>query len=168
MPLSLHFGSGGAPTVAPEAPFTTAIALFGLNSQMCTIDLVNSRVFERFPRLKVALSEGGIGWMPYILERADYTWERHRYYTGMADASRPSEIFRSNIFGCFIYDDAGLANIDRIGEDNIMFEGDYPHSDSNWPHAREMLAKSLAGVPDDVARKIAEDNARRVYNFPRR
>lgn len=166
-PLSLHFGSGGAPVVAPEAPFTAAIALFGLNSQMCTIDLVNSRIFEKFPALKVALSEGGIGWMPYILERADYTWERHRFYTGMADASRPSEIFANNIFGCFIYDDAGLANIDLIGEDNIMFEGDYPHSDSNWPHTREMLAKSLANVPDDTARKIAEGNARRVYNFPR-
>ena len=134
---------------------------------MCTIDLVNTRIFERFPKLKVALSEGGIGWMPYILERADYTWERHRYYTGMSDASRPSDIFHNNIYGCFIYDDAGLANIDRIGENNIMFEGDYPHSDSNWPHSREMLAKSLADVPDDVARKIAEDTARRVYEFPR-
>ena len=59
------------------------------------------------------------------------------------------------------------ANLDRIGVDNVMFESDYPHSDSNWPHAREMLAKSLADTPDDVARKIAEDNARRVYNFPR-
>ena len=167
MPLSLHFGSGGAPAVAPGAPFTAAIALFGLNSQMCTIDLVNSRIFERFPALKVALSEGGIGWMPYILERADYTWERHRYYTGMADSLRPSELFRRNIFGCFIYDDAGLANIDRIGENNIMFEGDYPHSDSNWPNSRQMLAKSLADIADPVAGKIAEGNARRVYNFPR-
>ncbi|MGD9797740.1 MAG: amidohydrolase family protein [Acidimicrobiia bacterium] len=167
MALSLHFGSGGAPAVAPGAPFTAAIALFGLNSQMCTVDLVNSRVFERFPKLKVALSEGGIGWMPYILERTDYTWERHRFYTGMADASRPSEIFRNNIFGCFIYDDAGIANIDLIGENNIMFESDYPHSDSNFPHAREMLEKSLANVSDAQARKIAEDNARRVYNFPR-
>jgi predicted TIM-barrel fold metal-dependent hydrolase len=165
--LSLHFGSGGAPTVAAEAPFTTAIALFGLNSQMCTVDLVNSRIFERFPKMKVALSEGGIGWIPYILERTDYTWERHRFYTGMEDASRPSEVFRNNIFGCFIYDDVGLANIDLIGQDNAMFESDYPHSDSNWPHAREMLAKSLVDLPDDLCRKIAEDNARRVYNFPR-
>ncbi len=167
MPLCLHFGSGGPPTVAAEAPFTTAIALFGLNSQMATVDLVNTRIFERFPRLKVALSEGGIGWMPYILERMDYTWERHRYYTGMADARKPSDIFATNIFGCFIYDEAGLANIERIGADNIMFESDYPHSDSNWPHTRKMLAEALAHVPDEVARKIAEDNARRVFNFPR-
>ena len=66
----MHFGVGRhRRAVAPEAPFTTAIALFGLNSQMCTVDLVNTRIFERFPGLKVALSEGGIGWMPYILER---------------------------------------------------------------------------------------------------
>lgn len=167
VPLALHFGSGGAPTVAEEAPFTTAIALFGVNSQMATIDLVNSPIFTKFPKLKVALSEGGIGWMPYILERADYTWERHRWYTGMEKARKPSELFRENIFGCFIVDEAGIANVERIGVDNVMFESDYPHSDSNWPHARKLLAESLANVPDDVARKIAEDNARRVFDFPR-
>lgn len=167
VPLSLHFGSGGAPAVAPGAPFTTAIALFGLNSQMALIDLVNTRLFERFPNLKFALSEGGIGWMPYALERADYTWDRHRYYTGMDTAKKPSDVFKDHIYGCFIYDDAGLRNIDLIGEDNIMFESDYPHSDSNWPHTRKMLAESLSGVSDSVARKIAEDNARTLYNFPR-
>ncbi len=167
LPLCMHFGSGGTPNVAPDGPFTAAIALFGLNSQQCTVELVNSRVFERFPGLKVALSEGGIGWIPYILERCDYTWERHRWYTGMEDARRPSEIFRDHIFGCFIADEAGLKNVELIGEDNIMFECDYPHSDSNWPHTRKMLAEALADVPDAQARKITEDNARRLYNFPR-
>jgi predicted TIM-barrel fold metal-dependent hydrolase len=167
LPLCMHFGSGGTPNIAPGGPFTAAIALFGLNSQQCTVELVNTRIFERFPRLKVALSEGGIGWMPYIIERCDYTWERHRWHTGMDDAKRPSEIFRDHIYGCFIYDDAGLRNIDLIGEDNIMFECDYPHSDSNWPHTRKMLAESLANVPDEQARKIAEANARKLFNFPR-
>jgi len=167
VPLSIHFGSGGAPVVAAEAPFTTAIALFGLNSQMATIDLCNTRLFERFPNLKFALSEGGIGWMPYILERADYTWERHRFYTGMEDARKPSDIFRDHLFGCFIADDAGLQNVDLIGEDNIMFESDYPHSDSNWPHARKMLAESLVHLSDATCAKIAEGNARKLFNFPR-
>jgi predicted TIM-barrel fold metal-dependent hydrolase len=167
LPLCMHFGSGGTPNIAPGGPFTAAIALFGLNSQQTTVELVNSRVFEHFPKLKVALSEGGIGWMPYILERCDYTWERHRYYTGMTDARRPSDIFRDHIYGCFIYDDAGLANIDLIGEDNIMFECDYPHSDSNWPHTRKMLAESLTNIPEAQARKLAETNARKLFNFPR-
>jgi predicted TIM-barrel fold metal-dependent hydrolase len=167
LPLCMHFGSGGPPPIAPGGPFTAAIALFGLNSIMATVELVNSRIFERFPNLKVALSEGGIGWMPYILERTDSTWERHRFYTGMADAKRPSDIFRDHIYGCFISDEAGLKNIDLIGVDNIMFEGDYPHSDSNWPNARKLLEVSLAEVPDDQARKIAESNARSLFNFPR-
>jgi predicted TIM-barrel fold metal-dependent hydrolase len=103
-----------------------------------------------------------------MLERCDYTWERHKIYTGMADAKKPSEIFREHIYGCFIADDAGIRNIDLIGEDNVMFESDYPHSDSNWPNARKMLEESLANTPDHIARKIAEDNARRLFNFPRK
>jgi hypothetical protein len=85
----------------------------------------------------------------------------------MADARKPSDIFREHIFGCFISDEAGLANLDLFGVDNVMFEGDYPHSDSNWPHARKLLEESLRDVPDDQARKVAELNARRVFNFPR-
>jgi predicted TIM-barrel fold metal-dependent hydrolase len=168
LPVSMHFGSGGAPNVAPGGPFTATIAQYGLNSLQCCIELVNSRIFEKFPNVKFALSEGGIGWMPWMLERCDYPWERHKIYTGMADAKKPSEIFREHIYGCFIADDAGIRNIDLIGEDNVMFESDYPHSDSNWPNARKMLEESLANTPDHIARKIAEDNARRLFNFPRK
>jgi predicted TIM-barrel fold metal-dependent hydrolase len=167
LPLCLHFGSGGAPTVAPEAPFLVAIALFGLNSQMTTVDLLLSPVFHKFPRLRVALSEGGIGWMPYILERTDYSWDRHRWYQDVDRENKPSDLFREHIFGCFIYDEAGLHSLDLIGEDNVMFEGDYPHSDSNWPNSRKMLAEVMLDFPDDTARKVAEMNARRVFNVPR-
>ena len=167
MPLCLHFGSGGAPEVAPDANFAVAIALFGMNSQFTTVDLLLSRVFHEFPRLRVALSEGGIGWMPYVVERLDYTWERHRWYTGVNQDVAPSELFRDHIFGCFIADNAGIEVRHLIGMDNVMFEGDYPHSDSNFPASRKKLADVLRDVPDDEARKIAEDNARRVFNFPR-
>jgi predicted TIM-barrel fold metal-dependent hydrolase len=168
MPLCMHFGTGGAPSTAPDAPFAVAIALFGMNSQFTTVDLLLSPVFHKFPRLKVALSEGGIGWIPYVLERTDYTWERHRWYTGVNTEVRPSDLFREHIFGCFIADEAGIATREAIGISNIMFEGDYPHSDSNFPHSRKKLAEVLSTVPDDEARLIAEDNARRVFGFPRR
>ena len=167
LPLCLHFGTGGAPDVAPDANFAVAIALFGMNSQFTTVDLLLSPVFHKHPRLKVALSEGGIGWMPYVLERVDYTWERHRWYTGVNTDVRPSDLFRDHIFGCFIADEAGIEIRNLIGIHNVMFESDYPHSDSNFPASREKLGAALAAVPDDEARKIAEDNARRVFNFPR-
>jgi predicted TIM-barrel fold metal-dependent hydrolase len=167
LPLCLHFGSGGAPEVAPDANFAVAIALFGMNSQFTTIDLLLSPVFHKFPRLRVALSEGGIGWIPYVLERADYTWERHRWYTGVNTEVRPSDLFKDHIFGCFIADNAGVEMRHLAGIDNLMFEGDYPHSDSNFPSSRKILAEVLHDVPDAEARKIAEENARRVFNFPR-
>jgi predicted TIM-barrel fold metal-dependent hydrolase len=167
MPLCLHFGSGGAPDVAPDANFAVAIALFGMNSQFATVDLLFSPVFHKFPQLRVALSEGGIGWIPYVVERLDYVWERHRWYTGVNVDARPSDLFRDHIFGCFISDDAGVETRHLIGIRNLMFEGDYPHSDSNFPASRKKLADVLRDVPDEEASAIAETNARRVFNFPR-
>jgi predicted TIM-barrel fold metal-dependent hydrolase len=167
VPLCLHFGSGGAPPVAPDGPSTALIAMYGLNSVQCTVELLNSRMFDRFPRLRIAMSEGGIGWIPYVVERCDYVWDRHRFHSGMEKARRPSEIYREHIFGCFISDDGGIANLERIGVDNVMFESDYPHSDCNWPNSRVRLERSLADVPDELARKVAELNARRLFGFPR-
>ena len=167
LPLCMHFGTGGVPATAADAPFAVAIALFGMNSEFTTVDLLLSPVFHKFPRLRVALSEGGIGWIPYVLERTDYTWDRHRWYTGVNTDVRPSDLFRDHIFGCFIADEAGIDFRDKIGVTNIMFEGDYPHSDSNFPHSRKKLSEVLADVPEAEARAIAEDNARRVFNFPR-
>ena len=116
----------------------------------------------------MALSEGGIGWMPWMLERIDYVWERHRHYTGCNPDVRPVRArSRTTSSGASSPTTPASRSVDLIGVDNIMFESDYPHSDSNWPSSRMVLEKMLANVPDDVARKIAEDNARRLYNFPR-
>jgi predicted TIM-barrel fold metal-dependent hydrolase len=166
LPLSMHFGSGGMPQgLAPDGDLFIGIALFGINSMMTTVDLLFSDVFYKFPRLKVALSEGGIGWMPYILERVDYSWGRHKYWCDINADKLPSELFREHIYGCFIADRSGIEQRNRIGIDNILFESDYPHSDCNWPHTRKMLAEALADVPDDEARKIAELNARALYHL---
>lgn len=168
LPLSVHFGSGGAPQgTAPDGDMLITIALFGLNSMMAMVDLLFSPVFYKFPNLKFVLAEGGIGWIPYLLERSNYSWERHKYWCNVNPDVRPSDLFRDHIYGCFISDTAGLEARDRIGVDQILFEADYPHSDCNWPHTRKVLAESLADVPDEDARKIAELNARRIFRFPR-
>ncbi|HEY2330703.1 MAG TPA: amidohydrolase family protein, partial [Acidimicrobiales bacterium] len=165
MPLCMHFGTGGMPTLQPGGPFAVAIALFGTNSQFTAVEMLFSPMFRKFPGLKVALSEGGIGWMPYILERCDYTWDRHRHYQHLELDRPPSEVFRDHIFGCFISDEAGIDLLDRIGVSQVMWECDYPHSDSNWPNARAVLTGQLRDVPDDVCRRIAEDNARQLFHF---
>ena len=169
MPLSVHFGtSGRTPVTAPDAPYAVKVSLVTTNSMSTAMDLVFSRVFLRFPGLKVALSEGGIGWIPYITERADQTWEKlewERVKSGDPGPGRPSNVFREHIFGCFIDDETGVRDRARIGLSNIMWESDYPHSDSNWPHSRQRLEEMLRDVSDDDAHRIAELNARSLFRI---
>jgi predicted TIM-barrel fold metal-dependent hydrolase len=143
------------------------MTLVACNSMAATMDLVYSGVFVRFPGLKVMLSEGGIGWMPYIIERADRMWQRHKGYdAGVDHGVLPSELIRRNIYGCFIDDDtAGLIMRDQIGVSQIVWESDYPHSDGTWPHSRKILAEVLQDVPDEDARRIVELNARELLHF---
>jgi predicted TIM-barrel fold metal-dependent hydrolase len=166
--LSIHFGTSGQIRVtSPDAPLAVSITLGGVNSMNSTTDLLFSPVFHRHPRLKVSIAEGGIGWMPWLLERADSTWERHRYYQDIEQTVRPSELFRKHMWGCFISDFAGVANRHSIGVDRITWESDYPHADSFWPNSRKNASEMLADVPDDEVRKIVETNARELYRFPR-
>jgi predicted TIM-barrel fold metal-dependent hydrolase len=180
MPVSLHFGSGafvpgfsfsgkpvGAGMLVENVPFAVPIVLFSSNLMWSTVDLLFSGALQRFPKLQFSLAEGGIGWIPYILERSDYTWERHRYYQDIDFDTRPSDLFREHFWGCFIDDEHGLVNRHQIGIDRITLEIDYPHSDSNWPNSRKRASEVLADVPDDEVEKIVETNARRMLHFPR-
>jgi predicted TIM-barrel fold metal-dependent hydrolase len=166
IPLCMHFGtSGQMPSTSPDAPFAVGTVLMGTNSMAATCDLIFSPVFYKFPRLKVALSEGGIGWVPYLLERADHIWERHRFYDSIDKETRPSDLFRRHIWGCFIDDEFGLASRAEIGVDRIMWEGDYPHADSDWPNTGTRARQLMENVPDDETHRIIELNARELFNF---
>jgi predicted TIM-barrel fold metal-dependent hydrolase len=172
LPLSCHLGTSQVgPPVSSGAPGSDGVTALqiGFNAFMLMAmagDLVFSNLFYKFPNLKFALSEGGIGWIPYFKERMDYTWERQRMWAKLGD-SRPSELFDGHLWGCFIAgdDDNGVAQRNVVGIDNMMIEVDFPHSDSPWPHTQKRVTESLRDVPDDEAQKIAELNARRLYNF---
>ena len=130
-------------------------------------DLIFSGTFNGLPNCRVALSEGGAGWVPYVLERLDYTWERSRYEGLREHARRRRRSSREHIWVCMISDRYAIRNRDLIGVDKIMWEADFPHNDSNWPNSRKMLADAMIDVPDDEAQRIAELNARELYRFPR-
>ena len=133
--LSIHLGSSGRLSIpAVDSPPDVMITLQPMNIQSAAADLLWSRVLKNFPDLRVALSEGGTGWVPYFLERVDRTYEMHRAWTLQDFGGRlPSEVFREHFLTCFISDPVGIAMRDRIGIDNIAWEADYPHSDSMWP-----------------------------------
>jgi predicted TIM-barrel fold metal-dependent hydrolase len=169
MVLNIHLGSSGKLAVTAEnAPIDVMITLQPMNICMAAADLVWSRVFKEYPTLRVALSEGGTGWIPYFLDRLDRTYDMHHLWTGQDFGDRmPSDIFRQHFLTCFIADPIGLALRDEIGIDNICWEQDYPHSDSSWPYAPEELHRVAAryAVPDDELNKITHENAMRWYRF---
>jgi predicted TIM-barrel fold metal-dependent hydrolase len=167
--LSIHLGSSGRLSVpAVDSPPDVMITLQPMNIQSAAADLLWSRVLKNFPDLKVALSEGGTGWIPYFLDRVDRTFEMHHAWTLQDFGGQlPSEVFREHFLTCFISDPVGVANRHLIGVDNMAWEADYPHSDSMWPTAPEQLAEAFAdyGVSDDEARKMTHENAMRWYRF---
>jgi hypothetical protein len=137
------------------------------------------------PRLKIALSEGNIGWMPYFIERAEQVIDKQRHWAKrmstafynnevqteqvMADLDTLDvrETIRNHIFGCFIEESSGLRCLDIIGEDNVMVETDYPHSDTTWPDSIGVARKLLddAGLSPETQYKILRGNAERLYRF---
>jgi len=159
--LCMHIGTGGGmPFTSPEMPVDASIVATPVSIVNTAADWVFSQVLRDYPELKLALSEGGIGWIPYFLERCDYVYAHHHAWTHQDFGKKqPSDVFREHVLTCFIDDAAGIALRHRIGLNNISWECDYPHSDATWPQSPELLARSLAGVPDAEIDAITHGNA---------
>jgi predicted TIM-barrel fold metal-dependent hydrolase len=167
--VSIHLGSSGKLSIpAVDSPPDVMITLQPMNIQSAAADLLWSRVIKQFPALRIALSEGGTGWIPYFLDRVDRTYEMHRAWTQQDFGGRlPSEVFREHFLTCFISDPIGVELRHHIGVDNMCWEADYPHSDSMWPTAPEELGAVFArnDVPEAEVRKMSHENAMRWYSF---
>jgi predicted TIM-barrel fold metal-dependent hydrolase len=165
--VNLHIGSSSTLIqTSVEAPVDTTIALTPLNSALALGDLIFSRVLKEFPDLRIALNEGGFGWMPWFLERCDYVYEHHRAWTGQDFGGKiPSEVFAERFITCFVEDKTGIELRHRMNLDHVLWECDYPHSDSTWPHSPERLHSSLGALSDREINKITHLNAMAIYRF---
>jgi len=165
--ICLHIGSSSTTLALAEgAPIDVMITLTPLNTMHAATDLLWSPVLRKFPDLQFALSEGGTGWLPYWLERIDYVYQQHRFWTGQDFGDKlPSQVAREHFSFCYISDRVGIDDRDKIGVDSMTWECDYPHSDSTWPLSPEAVAKQLEGVPADEVAKLTHENAMRIYRF---
>jgi len=182
MVVCMHVGSSSTmPQISSNAPQLASLTWGANRTSGAMLSWLFSSYLQDLPNLKICLSEGNIGWIPYFLERAEQVLDKQRHWAasgamqaytasfGFADQGRIREAdpmrldvratFRDHIYGCFIDDVAGIRCLDLIGEDNVMVETDYPHSDSTWPHTKEVAEKMMAHLPDDVVRKLVRGNA---------
>jgi predicted TIM-barrel fold metal-dependent hydrolase len=166
--VCMHIGSSSRmPATSADAPVAVAATLSFGNAMGSMSDFLFSGVLVRFPKIKIAYSEGQIGWIPYILERADDVWREHRAWGGVKDIvpEPPSTYYYRNMFGCFFRDAHGLDSLKQVGVDNITFETDYPHTDSTWPDTKAIAEKMMGHLPADAIYKIVRGNAIRMLEL---
>jgi len=166
--VCMHIGSSSRmPSTSPDAPPAVQATLSFGNAMSSLSDFLFSGVLVRHPDLRLAYSEGQIGWLPYILERADDVWSEHRAWGGVAEAipEPPSTYYYRQVFGCFFRDRHGLESLDRVGVDNITFETDYPHTDSTWPNTLEVANDLMGHLDPEVQYKILRGNAIRMLSL---
>jgi predicted TIM-barrel fold metal-dependent hydrolase len=163
--VSLHVGSSGLMQHPKGAPaLQLGATLFGQQSLGACAEWLWSEYPLKHPDLKIAMSEGGIGWVAMLLDRLDNLVDRSRY--GLGWDIRPSEVLKRNFWFCTIDDPSTIDTRYRIGVDHIMVEVDYPHGDSTWPHTQEVLRQAWGHLPTGEMRAICCENGARLYRHP--
>ena len=167
MTIALHIGSGNPqPHASMETPIEAWISTMPLSIAVGAADWLQLKALHDYPKMRIALSESSIGWIPYFLERADFSNWRHKAWTNsIFQTTKPSEIFKRHFLCCFIDDVFGLKYLEDVGEDMVAYESDYPHSDTLWPEVPEYLWQSVKHLTDTQIDKVTHLNAMRHFRF---
>lgn len=163
--VNLHVGSSSE-TIVPSKDSSPAVlgALFPISGMATAADWLFAGIPVRFPRLRIALSEGGIGWVPLLIDRIEYM-ARVLDYRAEFGALSPVEVLRRNFWFTTFSDPSTLPLRAMVGVDHIMMETDYPHTDSSWPETQDLLADQLAGIPRAEVDAMTYQNAVRLYRI---
>jgi predicted TIM-barrel fold metal-dependent hydrolase len=165
--INLHVGSSSETMVpSKDSPPAVLGALFPVNAIAAAADWLFARIGLRFPKIKIALSEGGIGWVPMLIDRIDYMARYLDYRPDFGDLT-PVELLQRNFWFTTFSDPSTLSLRHLVGVDHIMLETDYPHSDSSWPDTQDVLAEQFSGIPRDEIDQITHRNADALYRVRR-
>jgi Predicted metal-dependent hydrolase of the TIM-barrel fold len=166
--MNLHNGSSGFAQMPPGAPMLELGAtMFGPMAITSCAEWLWSGWPAKYPDLRIAMSEGGIGWVAGLIDRLDNIMTRSGYGSGWPDKKNsPSDVLRRNFWFCMIEDASTICTRYTIGVDNILFESDYPHGDGTWPDTQQVIEHVLGSLPVEEIRKITHENAAHVYRHP--
>jgi len=167
LPVNFHIGGGGAPGalwagMSPAAWIAAMSSLSDVGNMRTIVNLIFSGLLDRFPRLNFVSVESGGGWLTFLIELAEYQLDENGV-TGLA--LRPREYFRRQIYASYWFESDVKTAIDKLGEDNIMFETDFPHPTCLYPSIREQVQKTLGGLDARIQQKVLYATAARVYQL---
>lgn len=166
--ICLHVGSSGTiPSVADDAPVDTVGVLFFASAMFVAVEWLYAKIGLRFPKLKICLSEGGISWVPGLLDRLDHMASYHEMYgTWNDEQETPAEVFQRMFWHCAIDDTSTFALRERIGVDRILLESDYPHCDTTWPDTQERLWAQISGCSPEEIEMMTWRTASELFDHP--
>jgi predicted TIM-barrel fold metal-dependent hydrolase len=170
--INMHVGSSSTHVMsAPDAPVDLMLHYLFVNSQLAFTDWLYSGVLQEFPTLKIVLSEGQVGWMPFVMQRLDNTWRKTRMNpdTGRRAKQLPSTVVPGRVYGCIFDDLRGLVDRDAIGIEQILIETDFPHADSTYPHSEKVISELVteSGLDGRETELVARQNAIAAYGLDR-
>ncbi|HEY7133529.1 MAG TPA: amidohydrolase family protein [Acidimicrobiia bacterium] len=167
--VCLHNGSSSWTAArSPGAPLELYTSLFPVNALVTAADWLWARIPLRFPNIKVAFSEGGISWVPMLIDRIDYVRDHSSAGSHGWDSPdlSPTDALRRNFWFCTIDLGSTFALREHIGIDHICLESDYPHADSTWPETQTLADAGLRGLSEDEIRKVTWQNASELFRHP--
>ncbi len=168
LPITFHVSTGRDPRASKGNG--GAVINYVSHSLSPTIEpmanLCGSGVLERFPKIKFALIEAGIGWIPWALEAMDEAYRKHHFWVRPKMQGLPSDYFKQHGAAAFQEDPVGLALVEQFGlTDNMMWANDYPHHEGTWPHSAAAIERTMSGIGEETRAKILGLNANRVFDF---
>jgi len=163
--ISLHVASSGMADHPEGCPnLQVGATLFGQLSLTACAEWLWSGWPLRYPNLKIAMSEGGIGWVAMLIDRLNNIIDRSGY--GLGWDIRPADILRRNFWFCTIDDPSTIQTRYTIGVDRIMVEVDYPHGDGTWPDTQSVIDQCWGHIPPTELRQMCSENAAALYRHP--
>ena len=159
VPLAMHTTTGKWKRPTVLNPNVKSLGGGYLEVQSTLSEMIYGGVFDRFPRLKIVISEFDIGWVAHMVGK----FETFNARLGVKLA--PAEYIRRNVWFTFQDDRAGVLTTPMFGENNFLWSNDYPHGVTTWPDSRAIVERQFEGIGEDVKRKIARQNTIDLYKL---
>jgi len=160
--LTMHLG-GRIPRFGNKQHFLPDLVMSKTAMAEPVAILIYGGIFQKYPELRLAIVESGVGWLSWMAEYMDRTWERQRHWTDSPLKEKPSYFMDHNVYASFIHDRVGILNRHLPGGKNIMWSSDYPHSETTFPNSLHVIERDFEGIPEEDINEIVCERAKRLY-----